>query len=311
MLSCPPRNCYFREGPKWLEERLEHGRDAALHPRVDRRRVAFASLSATEGAAIRAAHRRLPELDRRARADGGRASRPRARLRPSGRPRRPRTLGRRGATCLTSGLPDLVRLRSPGRSRARHPARRRGSWRTCRSEHRPKRAALRLAVRTAAGKIEICRDVSVEDLAKLPIHMRQPRICEEQPVAYRVTLTVDGVVVHAVRAERRGMRSDRAAGRRRSGRDPGRPARPRREPRARSAAGNARRGRRRPAARRAPAERRAAAGTDRAGDLGGRAPASRFGSSRNQNAARPTGPCSPNGSSAVQSSDRVPSAFSS
>ena len=55
VLSCPPRNCYFREGPKWLEARLEHGRDAALHPRVDRRRVAFASLSATEGAAIRSA----------------------------------------------------------------------------------------------------------------------------------------------------------------------------------------------------------------------------------------------------------------
>lgn len=55
VLSCPPRNCYFREGPKWLEARLERGRDAALHPRVDRRRVAFASLSATEGPAIRAA----------------------------------------------------------------------------------------------------------------------------------------------------------------------------------------------------------------------------------------------------------------
>ena len=55
LLSCPPRNCYFREGPKWLEARLEHGRDAALHPRVDRRRVTFASLSAAEIPAIRSA----------------------------------------------------------------------------------------------------------------------------------------------------------------------------------------------------------------------------------------------------------------
>lgn len=55
LLSCPPRNCYFREGPKWLEARLEHGRDAALHPRVDRRRVAWASLAASESAAIREA----------------------------------------------------------------------------------------------------------------------------------------------------------------------------------------------------------------------------------------------------------------
>ena len=37
-------------------------------------------------------------------------------------------------------------------------------------------AAIRLAVRTAAGKIEICRDVSPEELAQLPIHMRQPRL---------------------------------------------------------------------------------------------------------------------------------------
>lgn len=70
-------------------------------------------------------------------------------------------------------------------------------------------AAIRLAIRTAAGKIEICHDVSPEELARLPIHMRQARLCEEQPVAYRLTLTVDGAEIHAVRAERRGMRSDR------------------------------------------------------------------------------------------------------
>ena len=54
-------------------------------------------------------------------------------------------------------------------------------------------AAIRLAVRTAAGKIEICREVPAAELAQLPIHMRRPRICEEQPVAYRLTLRVDGV----------------------------------------------------------------------------------------------------------------------
>ena len=55
VLSCPPRNCYFREGPKWLQARVHQGRDAALHARVDRRRVALASFSATEHATIRAA----------------------------------------------------------------------------------------------------------------------------------------------------------------------------------------------------------------------------------------------------------------
>jgi hypothetical protein len=73
----------------------------------------------------------------------------------------------------------------------------------------PAGAAIRLAIRTAAGKIEICRDVPPEELARLPVHMRQPRLCEEQPVIYRLTLRVDGAVVHSVRAERRGMRGDR------------------------------------------------------------------------------------------------------
>jgi len=53
LLSCPPRNCYFREGPKWLEARLHHRRDAALHARVDRQRIVMASFSATEHAALR------------------------------------------------------------------------------------------------------------------------------------------------------------------------------------------------------------------------------------------------------------------
>jgi quinol-cytochrome oxidoreductase complex cytochrome b subunit/coenzyme F420-reducing hydrogenase delta subunit len=40
VLSCPPRDCQGREGPKWLLERLFHDREAELKARVDRRRVA-------------------------------------------------------------------------------------------------------------------------------------------------------------------------------------------------------------------------------------------------------------------------------
>ncbi len=42
--SCPPRDCRGREGPKWLEERLYHDREAELQPRVDRRRLAMATM---------------------------------------------------------------------------------------------------------------------------------------------------------------------------------------------------------------------------------------------------------------------------
>jgi ferredoxin/coenzyme F420-reducing hydrogenase delta subunit len=48
VLSCPPRNCFYREGPKWVNERLFHGREAELHERVDRRRVLHAAYSAAE-----------------------------------------------------------------------------------------------------------------------------------------------------------------------------------------------------------------------------------------------------------------------
>lgn len=37
--SCPPRDCWSREGPKWLEQRMFHDREAELQERVDRRRV--------------------------------------------------------------------------------------------------------------------------------------------------------------------------------------------------------------------------------------------------------------------------------
>jgi len=39
VISCPPRDCWNREGPVWTEQRLFHDREAELQSRVDRRRV--------------------------------------------------------------------------------------------------------------------------------------------------------------------------------------------------------------------------------------------------------------------------------
>ena len=44
--GCPPRDCVGREGPKWLEQRLFHDREAELQPRVDRRRVRVVTAAA-------------------------------------------------------------------------------------------------------------------------------------------------------------------------------------------------------------------------------------------------------------------------
>lgn len=43
--SCVPRDCRGREGPKWLEQRVHHEREAELQPRVDRRRVRLATMT--------------------------------------------------------------------------------------------------------------------------------------------------------------------------------------------------------------------------------------------------------------------------
>jgi coenzyme F420-reducing hydrogenase delta subunit len=42
VLSCPPRDCTHREGPRWLIERMYHDREAELQARVDRSRIAVA-----------------------------------------------------------------------------------------------------------------------------------------------------------------------------------------------------------------------------------------------------------------------------
>ena len=48
VLACPPRDCWHREGPRWLEERMYHGREAELQSRVDRARVRIANVNGSE-----------------------------------------------------------------------------------------------------------------------------------------------------------------------------------------------------------------------------------------------------------------------
>ncbi|HEU4721083.1 MAG TPA: hydrogenase iron-sulfur subunit, partial [Gemmatimonadaceae bacterium] len=57
VIACPPRDCWNREGPRWLEQRVFHDREAELQPRVDRRRVRIAHASASDAAPALAALR--------------------------------------------------------------------------------------------------------------------------------------------------------------------------------------------------------------------------------------------------------------
>lgn len=55
VVACPPRDCWNREGPKWLEQRMFLDREAELKARVDRRRVRLAYASADEPEVVAAA----------------------------------------------------------------------------------------------------------------------------------------------------------------------------------------------------------------------------------------------------------------
>jgi coenzyme F420-reducing hydrogenase delta subunit len=57
VVTCPPRDCWNREGPRWLSERIYEDREAELQARVDRRRVRVASANASETAEVVAALR--------------------------------------------------------------------------------------------------------------------------------------------------------------------------------------------------------------------------------------------------------------
>ncbi|MGE0494349.1 MAG: hydrogenase iron-sulfur subunit [Vulcanimicrobiota bacterium] len=55
LLSCPQRDCWNREGPRWAHERIYNQREAELQARVDRRRIATGAFAFTEARPARAA----------------------------------------------------------------------------------------------------------------------------------------------------------------------------------------------------------------------------------------------------------------
>jgi len=61
IVSCSPRDCWNREGPKWLDQRLYHNREAELQTRVDRRRIRVAYAGLGERREVRQALARFRE----------------------------------------------------------------------------------------------------------------------------------------------------------------------------------------------------------------------------------------------------------
>ena len=70
-------------------------------------------------------------------------------------------------------------------------------------------AVLRLGWRLAGQVRERCRDLTAEELAARPVHMRRPRECVGEVLAYDLTAAVDGLLVSHKRVKSPGLRADR------------------------------------------------------------------------------------------------------
>jgi ferredoxin len=70
-------------------------------------------------------------------------------------------------------------------------------------------ARLRLGWRLTGQVRERCRDLTAEELAARPVHMRQPRECVGEVPTYVLTASVDGRVVRHARVKSPGLRADR------------------------------------------------------------------------------------------------------
>lgn len=71
-------------------------------------------------------------------------------------------------------------------------------------------AVLRLALRTVRGKLDICRELTPEELEARPVHMRgSGETCDSVPVTYRLRVAIGETQMLDERVEARGARRDR------------------------------------------------------------------------------------------------------
>jgi len=160
VVSCPPDGCGYREGAEWERQRIEGLREPRL--RVDK---------------LQPGQVRLVALDRTRKADLIRAA---ARFRAGEEP-----------------------LRAPGRSRAVHAVSATVLLIACAgilgvvSDLDYTAPAIDgsefvVSLKHPGLASENCRDLTPEELASTPVHMRKERICERHRPPVRLRVTIDG-----------------------------------------------------------------------------------------------------------------------
>jgi ferredoxin len=161
------RDCIYREGAKWAQERLEGKREPSLRTdKVDPALVDFVAVDGRGG------------LEAHLAGEGGRSS---SRLWG--------IAGGIGAVlviCLLSYLPSDLGYSPPQRPEAE----------------------LVVSFRHPGKASEICRERSAAELAEMPAHMRQAKVCERKRASVRLRVRLDGDIVHEQTYEPGGLFSD-------------------------------------------------------------------------------------------------------
>jgi ferredoxin len=174
IVACPPQNCVHRHGASLADARILGERRPAIPGRLAR-------------LPVQVLHASLGEWDRIVSAIDG-ASRGVA------SPPSDRLVARRraGAVAVSAALLSLVALGS------RWPQ---GAV--------PDHAVLRLGWRLAGQVRERCRDLTADEQAARPVHMRRSRECVTEVLTYDLTAAVDGQVIARKRVRPPGLRGDR------------------------------------------------------------------------------------------------------
>jgi hypothetical protein len=175
VVACPPQNCVHRLGAALTDARLLDDRRPAIPGRIARLPVRLIHGSAADWRRILAA---LQELRGTALPNrNGRGA-----------------VARRGTVAVAFSVLLLTLVATGSR------------WpQGAEADH----AVLRLGWRLAGQARERCRDLTAAELAARPVHMRQPRECVSEPLAYELRATVDGAVVAQTRVRPGGLRGDR------------------------------------------------------------------------------------------------------
>ncbi len=69
-------------------------------------------------------------------------------------------------------------------------------------------AWIRLSWRMSAARVEECRTLTAEELAKRPIHMRRDKVCEVRGIPYRLRVVLNDAAVEEATLRGAGTRND-------------------------------------------------------------------------------------------------------